>query len=258
MYPELFRIPVLNYPISSFGAMLALAFLAGFWITARRMREQGLNEELASSLLIYAMVGGLLGSKLYFAIDVGIRTGAPFTDLFFDRAGITWYGGLAGGTLATWIGARIHRIDFKTLADCSASALAVGQTLGRIGCFLVGDDYGKPTDVAWAIAFPEGAPPTFDAVHPTQLYEAAWLLPVAGFLWLRRSRSPFVFGEYLALNGLGRIVIENWRVNPVVALGLTEPQWIGVVLVLEGTTGWLFFFRKESAFGKESALVREP
>jgi phosphatidylglycerol:prolipoprotein diacylglycerol transferase len=222
------------------------------------MREQGLNEELASSLLIYAMVGGLLGSKLYFAIDVGIRTGAPFTDLFFDRAGITWYGGLAGGTLATWIGARIHRIDFKTLADCSASALAVGQTLGRIGCFLVGDDYGKPTDVAWAIAFPEGAPPTLDAVHPTQLYEAAWLLPVAGFLWLRRSRSPFVFGEYLALNGLGRIVIENWRVNPVVALGLTEPQWIGVVLVLAGTTGWLFFFRKESAFGKESALVREP
>ena len=247
MYPELFRIPGLNFPISSFGAMLVIAFLTGFWIAARRMREKGLNEELASTFLIYAMIGGLLGSKLYYAIDVGIRTGAPFTDLFFARAGITWYGGLAGGALAGWIGARIHGIDFKTLVDCSATSLAVGQALGRIGCFLVGDDYGKPTDVAWAIAFPEGAPPMLDAVHPTQLYEVAWLLPVAGFLWLRRSRSPFVFGEYLALNGLGRLVIEHWRVNPVVALGLTEPQWIGVALMVAGTTSWLFFANRRAA-----------
>jgi phosphatidylglycerol:prolipoprotein diacylglycerol transferase len=241
MYPELFRIPVLDYPISTFGVMLAVAFLSGFWITARRMREEGLDPELASTLLIYAMLGGLVGSKLYYAIDVGIRTGVPFTDLFFARAGITWYGGLAGGTLACWIGARIHRIDFRTLANCSATTLAVGQGLGRIGCFLVGDDYGKPTEVAWGLAFPQGAPPTFEHVHPTQLYEAAWLFPVAGLLWLRRSRSPFVFGEYLALNGLGRIVIEHWRVNPIVALGLTEPQWIGVALVVAGVSSWLFF-----------------
>ncbi len=245
MYPELFRIPGLNFPISSFGAMLVIAFGTGFWITARRMREKGLDEELASTLLIYAMIGGLLGSKLYYAVDVGIRTGVPFTDLFFARAGITWYGGLAGGALAGWIGARIHGIDFKTLVDCSATSLAVGQALGRIGCFLVGDDYGKPTDVAWGIAFPEGAPPTFDAVHPTQLYEVAWLMPVAGLLWLRRSRSPFVFGEYLALNGLGRLVIENWRVNPVVALGMTEPQWIGVGLIVFGLGGWFYFSAKE-------------
>ena len=243
MYPELFRIPGLDYPISTFGVMLAIAFLTGFWITARRMREEGLDEEFASTLLIYAMLGGLLGSKLYYTIDVGIRTGVPFADLFFARAGITWYGGLAGGTLACWIGARIHRVDFRTLANCAATTLAVGQALGRIGCFLVGDDYGKPTEVAWGVAFPQGAPPTFERVHPTQLYEVAWLLPVAGLLWLRRSRSPFVFGEYLALNGLGRIVIEHWRVNPIVALGLTEPQWIGVALVVAGVSSWLFFRR---------------
>jgi len=243
LYPELFRIPGLDYPISTFGVMLAAAFLTGFWITAKRMQEEGLDPELASTLLIYAMFGGLLGSKLYYTIDVGIRTGAPFTDLFFARAGITWYGGLFGGTLACWIGARIHKIDFRTLANCSASTLAVGQALGRVGCFLVGDDYGKPTDVPWAVTFPEGAPPTLEHVHPTQLYEVAWLLPVAGFLWLRRHRSPFVFGEYLALNGLGRIVIENWRVNPVVALGMTEPQWIGVGLVVAGVSSWLYFAR---------------
>jgi phosphatidylglycerol:prolipoprotein diacylglycerol transferase len=208
------------------------------------MEEEGLDPELASTLLIYAMFGGLLGSKLYFTIDVGIRTGAPLSELFFNRAGITWYGGLIGGLLACYIGARIHKLDFRTLANCSASTLAVGQSLGRIGCFLVGDDYGEPSTLPWAVAFPEGAPPTFERVHPTQLYEVAWLLPVAAFLWWRRKRSPFVFGEYLMANGAGRIVIEQWRVNPEVALGMTEPQWIGVGLVVAGLAGWLFYYQQ--------------
>jgi phosphatidylglycerol:prolipoprotein diacylglycerol transferase len=125
--------------------------------------------------------------------------------------------------------------------------LAVGQALGRIGCFLVGDDYGKASDAAWAVAFPKGAPPTLDRVHPTQLYEVAWLLPVAGFLWWRRKKSPFLFGEYLALNGIGRIVIERWRVNDQVLFGLTEPQLIGLALVVIGISLWLYFFRADRA-----------
>ena len=74
-----------------------------------------------------------------------------------------------------------------------------------------------------------------------------WLLPVAALLWSRRKKSPFLFGEYIALNGLGRIVIENWRVNPAVALGLTEPQWIGVGLVVAGVGGWLYFHFQRAA-----------
>lgn len=249
MYPTLFTIPGIDYEISTFGVMLALAFLTGFWITAKRLREEGLDPELASTLLVYAMFGGLIGSKLYYAIDVGIRQDQPFFDLFFARAGITWYGGLMGGTLACYVGARIHKIDFLTLANCSASTLAVGQALGRIGCFLVGDDYGKPTDLPWAVAFPQGAPPTPPGVevHPTQLYEVAWLLPVAGLLWWRRKKSPFVFGEYLIANGAGRIVIEHWRINPEVALGMTEPQWIGVGLLVAGIAGWLYYHRQGRA-----------
>ena len=111
----------------------------------------------------------------------------------------------------------------------------------------MGDDYGKVTDVAWSVSFPQGAPPTHDPVHPTQLYEIAWLLPVAALLWRRRRKSPFLFGEYVALNGLGRLVIENWRVNPKVALGLTEPQLIGLGLITLGVGGWLYFQRRRAA-----------
>lgn len=243
MYPELFTIPYFDYTISTFGVMMAAAFLTGFWITAKRMEEEGLDPELASTILIYVMFGGVLGSKLYFSIDNWLQGAGPFSSLFFARAGITWYGGLIGGTLLGALGARIHGIPVVQMMNCTAVAGAVGQSLGRIGCFLVGDDYGSPTDLPWGVSFPEGAPPTLDHVHPTQLYEVMWLLPVAGLLWYRRKKSPFLFGEYLALNGLGRIVIENWRVNPQVALGMTEPQWIGIALLVLGTSGWVYYSR---------------
>jgi phosphatidylglycerol:prolipoprotein diacylglycerol transferase len=244
MYPTLFRIPFLDFPISTFGVMLAVAFLVGSWITARRMAEEGLDPELATTLLVYVMLGGIFGSKLYFAIDVSLREGIPFTRLLFARDGITWYGGLLMATLVGAIGCRIHGLPVKTFADCTAVGGAVGQALGRVGCFLVGDDYGRPSSLPWAVAFPEGSPPTLVPVHPTQLYEVAWLSLVAAVLWSRRRKSPFLFGEYIAANGLGRIVIETWRVNPQVALGLTEPQWIGVGLIVLGVAGWLYYRRR--------------
>jgi len=243
MYPELFRIG--DFVISTFGVMMAIAFLVGSWITARRMKEEGLDPDLATTLLVYVMLGGIAGSKLYFAIDVHLRSGVPFTQLLFARDGITWYGGLLAGILVGAIGCRIHGVSVKKVMDCTAVGVAVGQALGRVGCFLVGDDYGVPTELPWGIAFPDGAPPTLETVHPTQIYEVLWLLPVAALLWHRRRRSPFLFGEYLALNGFGRIFIETLRVNPKVALGLTEPQIVGLGLIVAGVSSWIYFDRRD-------------
>ena len=239
MYPVLFSIG--DFTISTFGLMMATAFLVGSWITARRMEEVGLDPDLATTLLVYVMLGGILGSKLYFAIDVHFREGRPFTDLLFARDGITWYGGLILGTVIGAIGCRIHGVSVKQLMDCVAPAVAVGQSLGRVGCFLVGDDYGKVTDVPWAVSFPQGAPPTLDRVHPTQIYEILWLMPVAAVLWKRRDKSPFLFGEYIAANGVGRLFIEELRVNEEVLLGLTEPQIVGIFLMIAGASSWLYF-----------------
>ncbi len=275
MYPELFRIG--DFSVSSFGLMLAIAFLVGSRISAVRMREQGVDPDLAWNLLAWVMLGGILGSKLYFAIDTHLRTGAPLSGLLFSRDGITWYGGLMG---ATAVGALVTRrvrlwscrscgqqntqgrdrcfhcdtqrpaspeirgISVKSVMDAVAVAGALGQAIGRVGCFLVGDDYGRVTDVPWAVSFPNGAPPTLDRVHPTQIYEILWLLPVAALLWRRRERSPFLFGEYIALNGFGRIFIEMLRVNPKVAFGLTEPQIVGLALIVVGVSSWLYYYRK--------------
>lgn len=237
MYPVLFEI--FGFPISTFGVMLAVAFLSGTWLVALRMREIGLDPEQATTMLIYAMVGGIGGSKLYFAIDVSLRENIPFTQLLFAREGITFFGGLFGAMALVIIGTRIHKIPTGPFFNCVALAAAIGQALGRVGCFLVGDDYGRPTDGIFGIAFPQGAPPTLDKVHPTQLYESAWLFGVTAFLWARRDKSPRLWAEYFMLAGIGRFAVEFLRVNPRVVLGLSEAQIISLALFTVGALSWL-------------------
>ena len=240
MYPIVWE--PFGFPISSFGVMLAIAFLVGTWITAIRMREEGLNPELATTILLYVMLGGVGGAKLYFAIDNSLREGLPFFPLLIARdGGLHGYGGLIGGTLVGLLGCRIHKLPLKTVADCTAVAGAVGQALGRVGCFLVGDDYGRVTDVPWGLAFPKGSPRRSTRCILRRSMKSPGSCRLPRSWWRRRHRSPFLFGEYVALNGVGRILIEHWRVNPRVALGLTEPQWIGIALVILGASGWMYY-----------------
>ena len=252
MYPILFE--PFGFPISTFGVMMAVGFLVSAWIVSFRLREYEMDPEHSSTILIYAMIGGIVGSKLYFAIDEGLRTGAPFTELLFARAGITWFGGLIGGTLAVILGTRFHGLPTRLISSCVALAAPFGQACGRIGCFLVGDDYGHRSDLPWAVAFPKGAPPAPDPVHPTQLYEVIWLVAIGALLFRRRHTSPFLFGEYMALAGIGRFVVEFWRINPRVG-GLSEAQWIGIALIVLGVAGWLYYRDKPELVPDSAKLV---
>ncbi len=245
MYPTLFEVG--NFSVSTFGLMVALGFLAGSQIAGKLLEEKGEDPEHATTILLYTMIGGVIGSKVYFAIDHAIRTDAEFWSLFFQRAGMTFYGGLIGGALLGYVGCKIHKIPTMIVSHAAAPAMAIGQALGRVGCFLVGDDYGKATELPWGVAFPNGAPPVNFPVHPTQLYECFWLLLVLGILWKRRHKSHFLFGEYLALNGLGRLFVEALRLNPKLALGLTQPQWIGIALIALGVSAWIYFRPAEPA-----------
>lgn len=237
MYPVVFE--VFGFAISSFGLMLAVAFLVGTWLTARRMTEVGLDPDVATTMLVYAMVGGIGGSKLYFAVDMWLRGELGFGEALLSRAGITFYGGLLGAIGLVWIATKIHRIPTRPFFNAVCLAGAIGQAFGRLGCFLVGDDYGRPSDVPWAMAFPQGAPPTLERVHPTQLYEMVWLFALTALLWKRRWRSPLLWGEYLVLAAAGRFLVEFLRVNPRGPLGLSDAQWIAIGLALVGGVSWL-------------------
>jgi phosphatidylglycerol:prolipoprotein diacylglycerol transferase len=211
MYPVLFRIS--GFEITSFGVMVAVGALVGLWLFQRELERSGLPGS-ALDAAVAGVLGGMAGAKLLWTLEH--RGEAPVLELLLSRGGMSWFGGFAGGTLAGLFVMRWKRLPIVAVLAAATPALAVGQAIGRIGCFLVGDDYGRPTALPWGVAFPQGLPPTTVPVHPTQLYEMAALLALAWVLvHLRRNgrSAPFVLGAYLTLAGAIRFLIEFIRVD---------------------------------------------
>jgi phosphatidylglycerol:prolipoprotein diacylglycerol transferase len=211
VYPVLFRIG--TFEITSFGVMVALGALTGLWLLNRELQRSGLPAA-ALDAAIAGVIGGMIGAKLLWVFEH--RGDEPILDLLLSRGGMSWFGGFAGGIAAGLLVMQYRRLPKIAVLAAATPALAIGQGIGRIGCFLVGDDYGRPTNLPWGVAFPRGLPPTPVPVHPTQLYELAALVPLAWLLirWRRQRRADlFVLGAYLALAGTIRFLIEFIRVD---------------------------------------------
>ncbi len=232
MYPVIGRIGGLE--ITSFGLMVALGFLAGLWVFRRQLRARGLPEHFENAAIIGA-AGGLLGAKLIWVVEFAGT--APVADLLFSRAGVSWFGGLIGGVGSGLVALRVMRAPLVPALAAAAPALAVGHMLGRVGCFLVGDDYGRPSSLPWAVAFPNGLPPTDVPVHPTQIYEALFLGWLAWRL-IREQRlrvsDRHILAHYMILAGGFRFVLEFIRVNEPVLFGFTLGQIFALLLAATG------------------------
>jgi phosphatidylglycerol:prolipoprotein diacylglycerol transferase len=239
MYPVLFRIG--DIEITSFGVFVAIGALVGLWMLRRELRRARLPEEGVDAA-IAGVIGGMAGAKLLWVFEhLGEQ---PVADLVFSRGGMSWFGGFAGGVLAGVVVMRWKRLPILGVVSAATPALAAGHAIGRIGCLLVGDDYGSPTTLPWGIAFPEGLPPTAVPVHPTQIYEALALTPVVVLLmrW-RRERRPdaFVLGMYLLLAGTVRFAIEFLRINERVLGPLSVAHLASLAVIVAGA---LLVFRR--------------
>jgi phosphatidylglycerol:prolipoprotein diacylglycerol transferase len=232
VFPVVFKIG--SFEVMSFGVMVALGALVGIWLFGRELRLAGLPRDAVNGA-IYGVLAGILGAKLLFVFEhLGEDT---LIALLANRGGLSWFGGLFGGLGMAFGFFRWRHWPILPILSAATPALAVGHLLGRIGCFLVGDDYGRPTTLPWGIAFPKGLPPTDVPVHPTQLYEAG-LLGILAWLLIRWRRAGVpdsaVLGRYLLLAGFIRFAIEFVRVNVRVALGLTVAQYGALVLMSGG------------------------
>ena len=232
MYPTLFNIG--GFEVTTFGVMVAAGALVGLWLLARELRRSDLPEEALNGAAI-GVVAGLLGAKLLWVIEHAGEE--PLLALLTSRGGLSWFGGLFGGVGAALAYFRWRRWPLLPIVAAATPALAVGHLLGRVGCFLVGDDYGRPTSLPWGVRFPRGLPPTDVPVHPTQLYEAA-LLGVMAWLLIRWRRAGVtdrtIVGRYPVLAGTARFLVEILRVNTRVALGLTVAQYAALWIVAAG------------------------
>lgn len=232
VYPVLFRIG--SFDITTFGVLVAIGALVGLWVYGRELRRSGLSDAAADAALA-GVLGGLVGAKLLWSIE---HAGdEPFLSLILSRGGMSWFGGLLGGVGTALIMLKRQRIPLVPAVAAATPALAVGHAIGRLGCFMVGDDYGRSTSLPWGVAFPQGLPPTSTPVHPTQLYEAAALVVVAWLLsrWRRHGVDDrAVLGRYLVLAGSIRFAIEFIRVNTRIAGPLTLAHLISLSLVIVG------------------------
>jgi len=260
MYPYLFEIGPIT--IASFGLMVALGFLAALQVLSREFVRKDIKGggELASSIITTAMVGGLVGAKLYFVLfetPANLEWGELF-DLVFSGYGLTWYGGfIVAAAAITWQVHR-HRLPVLQVADAAGIALALGYAIGRIGCQLAGDgDYGVPTDLPWAMAYPNGVVPTLEKVHPAPVYETLSHLSIFALLWwTRKNISPpgLSFCLYLGLAGLARFGVESIRINPRVLWGFSEAQLISIAMMAVGLV-WGFWLWRTGAQTKEREEV---
>lgn len=239
MYPELFHIG--GFTMNSFGVMMALAFIVGGFVAHWQFKKRGVRPDFIYGLLIAAVIGGLVGAKIHYLI----LHPAEWPGNLLSGGGLVWFGGLFGAIVAVVIVTLLAKQRLAAVMDAGALAVAVGYAVGRMGCFLRGDDYGVPTNLPWGMSFPKGLPPTTVRVHPTQLYEiAASLVIFALIAWVispRFKREGGLIFAYAVLAGIERFLVEFVRTNKAVALGLTQQQWISIALMVVGLAGvWWF------------------
>ena len=238
MYPHLNIGPL---TLQTFGLMFAFAFLAAGALIWKRLGEIGKSPDWAYEMGFAALIGGVVGSRIYFLVQNYSEVKDDLLGNLFSGAGLVWYGGVIGGTLAV-LGWAWYR-DFLGLAllDLAAPALALGYAIGRCGCQLSGDgDYGKPFNGFGAMSYPNGTVPTDRSVYPTPVYETLAMGLGAWILWQLRDRvrAGVLFALYLVYAGAERFLVEFIRRNTAEALGLTSAQLESLAMVVAGTV-WI-------------------
>ncbi len=251
---------------TGFGIAVLLAFVISQTIAQRELERRGHDSSYIPDLVFAAVIGGLLGAKLYYALVIG-----EIGDLF-SRAGFVFWGGLIGGIAVVLFVAYRKKLYLPRIMDVGGIAVAAAYSVGRTGCWAVGDDYGRPWDSRWAVMFPEGAPPstvqyltefgvsfppgtplsTVVAVHPTQIYEVVLGFLMFAILWRLRDHrhaEGWLFGMYCVLAGIERFVIEFFRAKDDRFFGpLTVAQMIALAFIVVGIV-WMQM-RKDVGGGK--------
>jgi len=254
VHPRLFTIPAFSLfgqvlgPITlhTYGFLLALAFVVGLWIANRQARRAGLDPARVTDMAVYVLIGGLLGAKIMLVVvEWPFYVRNPRELLSILQSGGVFYGGLLGALPVAWWYSRRHALDGWRTADVMAPGVAIGQVIGRLGCFSAGCCYGRPTSVPWAVTFRDAyatrqvGTPLDIPLHPTQLYESLSVTLLFVFLlWLSRRRRfrGQVMLAYLFGYAVIRFVIEFYRGDAsrgtVLGGWVSTSQFIAILVVL--------------------------
>lgn len=244
MYPVLVQIG--TFELRTYGIIVALSFLLGLWLSVKEARRKELDPVLIQDFALYALVGGIIGARLYYVVfsNPAYFVQKPWEILAVWHGGIGIIGALLGGLVtALWYCGK-RKLSFWRFADTLAPGAALGQAAGIFACLLNGDSYGKPTDLAWAITYtdPRAMAPLNIPLHPVEIYEMAIYFLVFLLVWRTRRKyrtDGFASLTYLAGYGAARFSVEFFRGNPALfAWDVPAAQVFGVALILVSIAGF--------------------
>jgi len=286
MFPELFKIPYTNFTFNTYGFLLALAFVTGLFVMARLAARDGLDKQKVYDLGLWVLAASLIGSKALMVIaewDSYYRDNpSQIFTLDFFRSGGVFYGGFIGAVIASVIVMRIYKLPWWRTADACAPGIAIGQVIGRLGCFSAGCCWGKPTTAWCGVHFTDegnritGVPTIVSQLsdpiqqrvwserladlggdlaplhlHPAQLYEAGatLLIFIALLLMLRRRRfHGQIILAYAILYSVARFIIEYWRNDPRGEIfDLSTSQFIAIIIFIGALAMFIYRMRKPVA-----------
>lgn len=253
MFPVLLSWKFLT--LHTYGLFAALGVLAGHAAATARSRRLDARDTAVSDALPAVLIGALLGARaLYVATHPAEFAGAWMEIAMIWRGGLMWHGGLIGGALAGALFFHRRKYPLARAADVFAPGLALGQALGRLGCFFAGCCYGRACDLPWAVTFrhPAALAPLGVPLHPSPLYDAAWNAAVFALLWRLARRDFWTPGRgrlvvlYLTLAALGRWLVELTRGDDRGAAA--GPFTVTLLLALAAPAlGAVLFLRRKSA-----------
>jgi len=245
--------------IPTFGLMLWVATVCGAIVLHFSFRRDHIVDSKgeptdALGMVALTVVAGIIGAKLWHVLDSPAEFHADGWSVLWSTGGFAWFGGLVAGIIALMVQGRMAGLSALRTLDLASPAAAVGYAVGRIGCLTSGDgDYGIPSNLPWAMGFPNGLDPTPPGVrvHPTPIYELIAGLLIGWWLWLRGAKNlgtGAVVGEYLLLTGIARFLVEFIRRNPKILLGLSNAQLASVGSMAAGVVlMWIAARRSKNA-----------
>ena len=248
MHPVLFEYG--RFTIYTYGLFIAFAFMAGVWLAGREAERRGLDPRVVQDLGFLVLIAAIVGARLFFVlVEWRHFVENPGEILKIWKGGLVFYGGFTAATLAAVLYVRAKGMPPWQVSDVAAPSLALGQAIGRIGCFFAGCCFGAQCDLPWAVTFrdPRGLAPLGIPLHPTQLYAAAANFAIFALLyWVARPRQRApgqLLGLYLVLYPVARFLLEFLRDDPRGSFGvLSTSQALGIPLVVVGL--WILFTRR--------------
>ena len=244
MHPYLEITQHLRLP--TYGLAMAAGFLVALLVVRRLAPRVGLDLDRATEVAVWLVLGGLVGSRVTYALVATPEVGASRWELLLPwQPGHVWYGAFLGGVAALVLLRRRLGVPLADFADVCAPAVSVGHAFGRLGCFGAGCCWGREADLPWSVVFPPGGscPLPGTPLHPTQLYEAGGELLVFGallWIWRRRRFPGQVFFAYIGLYAALRFAVELFRGDATPGLvGLTLAQTTAIGLGAAAAVGWL-------------------